>query len=574
MGYKFKLISRNAIVNFSEEYCQTSIELINSRGFNQVIAAFVQYKKKLDDITYRYLKASTHNERQIVSDLKTIAKLLLVMDADEVTSNYPNLRPYLKSRRTFLNIIEEFYLFWRRYERYAIVYDDKDERGIQSVQFTDAIVKFENLVLSTYRRIQEAGMRKENKVYRQITAGVNAGIIASRQIIALPKEYSNLDDVPVITQTVICPPFITYTKKNTRNGFFDEIDYNPLEDYKFDRESWLCYPAKVGDSLAFVYFNMKYMSQGITLSNLFEMASEDDYRGKKPDLIYVYGYEDGCENRFFYHDKKNDMMVGLVSASNEFDYFGYMKKMILTLHNVRKINEGQVPVHGAMVRITLRNGDVKNIIVMGDSGAGKSETVEQIKALGADDIIDIKTVYDDMGYLFMEDGKVKSSGTEIGAFVRLDDLGTGYGYKEIDRSVFMNPDKVNARIVTPVTDYTEVVAHHHIDYFLYANNYKECENGSLEFFETAGEALPIFKRGYRMAKGTTTETGLVGSYFANPFGPVQRKEQADPLIDEYFEKMSAQGVKIGQIHTCLGIKGMEHDGPQKAAAALLAEITK
>ena len=81
---------------------------------------------------------------------------------------------------------------------------------------------------------------------------------------------------------------------------------------------------------------------------------------------------------------------------------------------------------------------------MGDSGAGKSETVEQLKAVGSNEIIDLKTIYDDMGFLFIEDGKDESSGTEVGAFVRLDDLDTGYGYKEIDRSVFMNPDKKNA----------------------------------------------------------------------------------------------------------------------------------
>ena len=574
MSYKFKMVTRNAIINFSEEYCRSSIELINSVGFSKVTAAFVRHKKKLDDITYRYLTQAAAREINITADLKKISRLLLIMDSDELCAAYPELKGYFKSKRTFLNIIEEYYLFWRRYERYAVIYADKERQGLQSVQFTSAIMDFENLVLTTYRRIQEAGMRHENRVYRQISAGVNAGLIAAKGVTALPKEYRNLDNVPVIQQTVINPPFITYTKRNTRDGVFPEVDYNPIDEYRFDEDAWFCYPAKVGDSLAFVYFNSKYMSQGITLSNLFEMAAEDEYRNRKPDLIYVYGYEDGERNQCFYHDKKNDMMIGLVSAADEFDYFGYMKKMMLTLHNVRKINMGQVPIHGAMMRITLRSGRVKNIIVMGDSGAGKSETVEQLKAVGSEEIIDLKTIYDDMGFLFIEEGKVKSSGTEVGAFVRLDDLDTGYGYKEIDRSVFMNPDKKNARIVIPITDYTEVIAHHHIDYFLYANNYEEGKEGSLEYMDNMEEILSVFRAGRRMAKGTTTEMGLVESFFANPFGPVQRKEQTDRLIVEYFDKMQKQGIKIGQLHTCLGIKGMEHEGPRKAAGELLAEITK
>ena len=67
-------------------------------------------------------------------------------------------------------------------------------------------------------------------------------------------------------------------------------------------------------------------------------------------------------------------------------------------------------------------------------------------------LMDVKIVYDDMGLLmFNTDGDIVSSGTEIGAFVRLNDLDSGYGFKELDRAVIMNPDKINARIVVPTS---------------------------------------------------------------------------------------------------------------------------
>ena len=44
------------------------------------------------------------------------------------------------------------------------------------------------------------------------------------------------------------------------------------------------------------------------------------------------------------------MMVALLSANDEFDYFGYMKKMMLTLHNVRKINKKQTNVRKNIVK--------------------------------------------------------------------------------------------------------------------------------------------------------------------------------------------------------------------------------
>ena len=57
-----------------------------------------------------------------------------------------------------------------------------------------------------------------------------------------------------------------------------------------------------------------------------------------------------------YQDETNDMIVALLSANDDFDYFGYMKKMVLTLHNVQKINHRELPIHGAMVKMTLHNG--------------------------------------------------------------------------------------------------------------------------------------------------------------------------------------------------------------------------
>ncbi len=66
-------------------------------------------------------------------------------------------------------------------------------------------------------------------------------------------------------------------------------------------------------------------------------------------------------------------------------------------------------------------------------------------------------------------------GTEIGAFLRLDDLQPGYAFGHLDRSIIMNPSQVNARIVFPVTRFETVVQGHKIDYILYANNYEEID---------------------------------------------------------------------------------------------------
>ena len=100
------------------------------------------------------------------------------------------------------------------------------------------------------------------------------------------------------------------------------------------------------------------MSQGIALCNLFELAREEEYKNRKPDIIYVYGVKDyDTEMKtVFYDDKENNMIVGYANYGEDIDYFGYMKKMILTLHNLRMIQKGGLPIHGAMVNIIMKNG--------------------------------------------------------------------------------------------------------------------------------------------------------------------------------------------------------------------------
>lgn len=573
MAYKFNITRGNAILNFSQEYCQSRCELIESESFSRVLRGFVHDSAKRENTAFTYLSGVTADELELVEDLRLIFKLLLVMSVKEVTSTYSGLQDYFRDQDEFVNVIEEVYLYWRRLQRYSVVFNQQTSKGYQNVQFSDAQTKFQELVLSVYRSIQENALGYKHNVYRQVAAGVNAGLRVTNIRSFLPYEYRALDDVPFIETVIIHPPFITYSKRNTRDGVFPEIKSNPIEDLRFEKGQWFCYPAKVGDQLAFIYFNIAFMAQGVTLCNLFELADEEEYRNRKPDLLYVYGYEDGKEDQGFYQDNVNDMMVAKLSFSDNFDYFGYMKKMVLTLHNVRKINKKELPIHGAMVKITLHSGEVKNIAVMGDSGAGKSETIEQIKVFGEPYIREIITIYDDMGLLSYDDkGVVKSSGTEIGAFVRLDDLDAGYSFKELDRSVFMNPDKVNARIVIPITDYKDVVEKHNVDFFLYANNYDD-GGESLSFFDNKEDALKVFRAGARMAKGTTTENGLVESYFANPFGPVQRKEQTEPILEDYFDQMFKQGIKVGQLRTRLGLKGYEHKGPKEAAIAIMKYIT-
>ncbi|MFR1295698.1 MAG: hypothetical protein ACLSBH_09880 [Coprobacillus cateniformis] len=56
----------------------------------------------------------------------------------------------------FIALVEDIYLFWRRLQRYAVVFNETKRAGYQNVQFADAQNEFEELVLEVYRTIERA----------------------------------------------------------------------------------------------------------------------------------------------------------------------------------------------------------------------------------------------------------------------------------------------------------------------------------------------------------------------------------------------------------------------------------
>lgn len=572
MRSPFSFNRNTAIINFSAHYCESSEKVLNSKGFRLVLERFIERYKKNHHQTYQTL-VECAGKSSFTDYMIKIFKLLLTLEVEEIIQYHEQDRKLFEHREDLTEFIEGLYNYWRRVERYSVIYNRYYGEGLQKVNFIEAIDKFNNVILSTYRTIMNKILSDRFRVYRQLNAGVNAAVVLQKVNWTNQECYEGLTRVLFIDSIILNPPFIMYPKQNKRVGIFEEVAYNPLRGLKLSREEWFCYPALVGHSLAYIFFHKDFMSQGISLGNLFEMAPSEMCKNREPDFIYIFGHKDDASKAVYHHDRERNILIGYVSYDDAFDYFGYMKKMILTLHNVRMIEQGKLPIHGAMVSLKLMNGIKKNIVIIGDSGAGKSESLEALRVLSGDYIKDMRIIFDDMGtFDFDEDGKLLAYGTEIGAFIRLDDLDIGYAYREIDRSIFMNPDKVNARIVIPVTTYRDIIKGYPIDLVLYANNYEEGEE--LEFFSDVEEAKGVFIQGARRAKGTTSETGLVKTFFANPFGPLQRKSQTRKLIDRYFNALFQQNIQVGQIRTRLALQGQEHDGPIRVAGKLFQYISK
>lgn len=575
MRREFTLNRGRVTINFTSKYCDNRQKVLSSYGFHRVTEAFFSHLKKDNQVIYDCFIKDFKTDDNLILCYIEVLKLLSVCELEEVLQVNNKFSPFFTNKDMFIELTELLYNFWRRLERVTVVHNDRPGgSGLQNVRFIQANQLLNELILSIYRRTKVTVNGYEHRVYRQTIAGANAGLMMSDTPWDCPIEYKGLVSIPFIDTVVINPPYISYTKKNTRDGIFQEHMVNPLSNLILNEEEWFLYPAKVGNLLAFVYFHKDFTCHGLALANLFELAKVDDYINKKPDMIYVFGYPDGIEEKrtFYYKDKKNDILVGYANYCDEIDYFGYMKKMLLTLHNLKQMERGNLPIHGAMVNIALLNGKEANIIIMGDSGAGKSESLEAFRTLNEKYIRHMRVIFDDMGYLhFDKEGQIKAFGTEIGAFVRTDDLDPTYAFEQLDRGIYTNPDRINARVTIPISTYEVISKGYHVDYMLYANNYAESDK-KISLFSDASSAIPVFEAGARKAKGTTTEKGLVKSYFANPFGPVQEKERAELLVRSYFKGLQDENVKIGEIHTSLAIDGKSKDGPRQAAEELFSMI--
>ena len=577
MLQEFTLSRGRAMMNFTMKYCDTKQKLLTSHGFKNVIESFVENVLVKDELViYEYYMKHFEREEELVDSMIEIFKLLTVFNIEDVLEVDNKYNVFLEDKDMLIEVLDLLYTYWKRLERYAIVRNARVGDGLQDVRFIQANEMLNDLILSICRKITETINGHPTRIFRQNTAGATAGLTLNDVTWKCPDEYKGLVSVPFISKVVIQPPFISYTKRNTRDGIFCEHAENPLENIVLNEDDWFVFPAKVGNMLTFVYFHKDFMVHGIGLSNLFELALEKEYMDKKPDIIYVFGYPDeaGEKRTFYYKDKKNDILIGYANYCDDIDYFGYMKKMLLTLHNVKQIENKMLPLHGAMVNIVLKNGAESNIIIIGDSGAGKSESLEAFRTLNQKYIRHMRVIFDDMGYLVKEeDGTIKGYGTEIGAFVRVDDLDPSYAYEQMDRGIYTNPDKVNARVTIPISTYEVISKGYKVDLMLYANNYTESDKKIL-FFDDLDHAITVFEDGARKAKGTTSEKGLVKSYFANPFGPVQEQAETEVLVRSYFKDMYDAGAKIGEIYTSLAIDGQSKAGPRLAAEELFELINK
>lgn len=576
-----KIVGKKAVLYIRGRMCETPEELLESNKFRIVIEHCLRQLEKNNSPLLGFFKSKVVTDGDVNNLIRTLV-LLEKYERPLIPHIFPESADFLNNQLLLNDFVDYLYDYWRHFDRFIVNDSEGDRLDKRPYRtFHETIEQLTHLIRTVYRRIQENLSGSRPAVYRQIPAGAEMSVISIPMNIDYRSEiYKSLNRIPVIRQVLIYPPLVIQQPMNKRTGHFKKIPKNPLNLFELNSRDYLCYPARVGKLIILVFFHINFFELGFSMCNLFDIASDEDLQ-KQPDGIFVYGVPgdvlDGLSDypTVFYEDNENGIFVGAIPDREEFGYFGYLKKMILTLHNSIVMKSGNMPFHGAMVKIFLQEDKEATVLMIGDTGAGKSESLEAFRVLGQKYIRQLTIIADDMGSIELDrEGTPVGYGTEIGAFLRLDDLQPGYAYGHLDRSIIMNPNQVNARIIIPVTNFDTVIKGHKIDFVLYANNYEEIngEQPVIEKFGSVSEALEVFRTGAVMSKGTTTTSGLVNSYFANIFGPPEYREVHEKIAKKFFESFFKKGIFVGQMRTRLGIPGFETSGPKAAAEELLKLI--
>ncbi len=588
MGRKleqYKFLKNKVIIHSRGKLCETPDELLRSKPFRTLLE-FV-----LEDLARRNSRMlGIFGDREInagsIELLIQTFQYLTILERKVIPNILPESEIFFQDPDKIADFVEHLYNAWRSYDRFVIVsgMDGEPLDGRPYRTFNDTVEKLMHLVIATYRDIAENISGAHPRIYRQARAGVDIGAIVSREPAvvgwtdSLGEPYTRLRDIPIIRQVLLYPPLVLNPPMNKRSGQFQRVEENPLDLVALDSREWIAYPAKVGELLIHTYIHEEFLELGLSLCNLFELADDEDLH-RAPDAIYLFGVPGDTLARFgdlptvFYDDQDKGLLVAAVPNQDRFGYFGYLKKMMLTLHNITVMKQGRLPFHGALVKITLKQRDFC-VLLIGETGAGKSETLEAFRVLSEEELQDMIIIADDMGSLEISNGKILGFGSEIGAFIRLDDLQPGYEFGQMGRAIFMSPSQTNARLLLPVTTFAHVVGGCPIDLVLYANNFEDVdqEHPIIDSFPDAESALEVFREGKVMSKGTTTSSGIVYSYFANIFGPPQYRELHEELASRYFQHFFDAGTFVGQLRTRLGLPGWETRGPEEAARTLITVI--
>ena len=275
----------------------------------------------------------------------------------------------------------------------------------------------------------------------------------------------------------------------------------------------------------------------------------------------------GEQPTVFFDDAAHGLLVGAVPLDDRFAYFGYLKKMVLTLHNVAAMKRGLMPYHGAFTRLVLpgrRRGRRAAHRRHGDRQVGDPRgAAPGRRRAGRASCASSPTTWAPSRWsarrpraragLRHRDRRLRAPRRPAaGLRHRPDRPGHHHEPAEGQRpggAAGDHPRRGAARLPRRRAAVRQQ---------LRAGRRRPPDHRAAS--PTPSAALAVFREGRAMSKGTTSASGLVANYFANIFGPAQRPAQHDALAERTFAAAFAGGAFVGQLRTQTRAAGLRRRG--------------
>lgn len=341
-------------------------------------------------------------------------------------------------------------------------------------------------------------------------------------------------------------------KKAPKKQFFQER----LQKFSevMDPKDYVMKMVQVGGTKVLLVMNRSYSHYMVEELRLFPQTdlTLEDMANCKPDCVSFLGLptkvfgEDYRIGYFMDEDSEgNTVPVSWVDAESITDYMGYLKKPILTVANEKVREKEMMPVHGSAFSIVFKNGLRKTIVMAGDSGTGKSETIiamiEQIiknEGLAAQ-VEGIEFLSGDMLSFFEgNDGEMYMLGTEQGDFMRMTDIPADWKERVRDRinngsktnlSDSKNPRITIGNLCNP-GEFQKPVC---VNGFFNINNFLKPAGLAVKEAKSAKNlVLDEYVRGYRGEKGTS---GDQPNLYASISGGNDKSR--NPVIKEFGKEL-------------------------------------
>lgn len=567
------------VIYTDSKICESKRELLNSRAFEDLVKLFVGQLAQQGAflLTALDIDAQTTDNRSI-RRLINMLRALCEHSLEQVAAILPEAAFFLQTERrdALQEFVERLYDYWRSFDRYMVLLVEPGASSFEQRPyraFNETLVTLARQVRALYRDLGENITAIHPRIYRQVAAGCNAGLIAVPKQSSFPKEYVKIfGQIPYIRQVWFAPPFIIDPPMASKSDFLWSNEPNPVSELKLDASEWLCYPAQVGHLVIFVYLHRQSIGFGCALANLLELANDEQITAG-PDALCLFDLGPENTNDFFssktlfFDDKKNDLLMAVAMRHKRFGCFDGLQQMILTLHDAVMIKCGRVPFYGALGRVLLKSGQPVHILLVGGTSSGKIEILEALRTLDTVSVVKMRVVAHSSGSLTItDDNKIMGFGTGVGAFVRLTGLRQECVLEQTDRAIIMSPQKKNGSMVLPVTTMDEVLRGCPIDLLLYINNYKEID-GELPVIEqlnlTSDLIEVLWSDESMTADAVLPAVDNVG--FVNKILPLSYRKKHEKLAAAIFDVAYKTGVFIGQVRIGCPAAGCEVGNLQDVA---------